>query len=265
MAPRTKTRERDALDDYLKLGYVPEHQKGGYGNVSMTLEYDSADFALSQFAKALGDDADSAMLLQHAQTWRNHYNPDNGYLAMRRRDGSWAPGFTNVGGVYDGNNRAYVEGTAGQYLWMVPFNLKGLADTLGGPEAAAKRLDDFFTEINGGFNSPYAYLGNEPCLETPWIYDFLGQPWKAQRIVRQAMTELYSAADLGYPGNDDLGEMSSWWLFGALGMYPELPGSDVLVCGSPLFPKVVLHLPGGDVTIIASGGADAQVRFMFKV
>ncbi len=113
-APRTNTRERDALDDYLKLGYVPEHQKGGYGNVSMTLEYDSADFALSQFAQALGAAADSAMLLQHAQNWRNHYNPDNGFLAMRQRDGSWAPGFTNVGGVYDGNNLAYVEGTAGQ-------------------------------------------------------------------------------------------------------------------------------------------------------
>ncbi len=133
---------------------------------------------------------------------------------------------------------------------------------MGGPEAAAKRLDDFFTGFNGGFEfALYAYLGNEPCLETPWIYDFLGQPWKAQRIVRQAMTQLYSAADLGYPGNDDLGEMSSWWLFGALGMYPELPGSDVLVCGSPLFPKAVLHLPGGDATIIG-GGADANAFYV---
>jgi predicted alpha-1,2-mannosidase len=251
-APLTKTHERDALDDYLKLGYVPEHQKGGYGNVSMTLEYASADFALSQFAKALGDEADSVMLLQHAQNWRNHFNPANGYLAMRRRDGSWTPGFTTQGGVYD-KQRAYVEGTAGQYLWMVPFNLKGLADLMGGPEAAAKRLDEFFTQINAGGNSPYAYLGNEPCLETPWIYDFLGQPWKTQNIVRRAMTELFSAADQGYPGNDDVGEMSSWWLFGALGMYPELPGSDVLVCGSPLFPKTVLHLPDGDATIIGDG------------
>ena len=92
-APRTGTYERDALADYLKLGYVPEHQAGGYGNVSMTLEYDSADFALSQFAEALGDDVDSAMLLRHAQNWTNLFNPDTGYLQMRRRDGSWAPGF----------------------------------------------------------------------------------------------------------------------------------------------------------------------------
>ena len=94
-APWTKTNERDALEDYLKLGYVPEHQKGGYGNVSMTLEYASADFALSQFAKALGDETGQ----RHAacntrRTGAIILTPTSGYLEMRRRDGSWAPGFT---------------------------------------------------------------------------------------------------------------------------------------------------------------------------
>ncbi|MDE3068606.1 MAG: GH92 family glycosyl hydrolase [Verrucomicrobiota bacterium] len=256
-APRTRTHERDALADYLKLGYVPEHQQGGYGNVSMTLEYDSADFALSQFARGLGDDADSALLLRHAQNWENLFNPETGYIQMRRRDGSWAPGFKNNVGAYDGD-QAYVEGTAAQYLWMVPFNLKGLAEKMGGPEAAAKRLDVFFTRLNAGANSEYAYLGNEPCLETPWEYDFWGQPYKTQKVVRQALTELFSAGPHGYPGNDDLGEMSSWYVFAALGMYPELPGSDFLVLGSPLFSKAVIHLPNGEVTILGNGaGADA--------
>ena len=256
-APRTKTNERDALADYLRLGYVPENQTGGYGNVSMTLEYASADFALSQFAQALGDTNDSAMLLRHAQNWKNHYNPASGYLEMRRRDGSWAPGFTNNSGIYDGD-RAYVEGTAAQYVWMVPFDEKGLVDLIGGPAAAAKRLDAFFTKLNVGDRPPdswMAWLGNEPCLETPWIYNFIGQPWKAQQIVRRAMVELYSSGPSAYPGNDDLGEMSSWYVFSALGMYPELPGSDVLVLGSPLFPKTVLHLPNGIVTITANGAA----------
>jgi len=253
-APRTKTYERDALDDYLKLGYVPEHQKGGYGNVSMTLEYDSADFALSQFAKALGDQSDSAMLLEHAQNWRSLFNSETGYIQMRRRDGTWAPGFTNNVERYD-KNQAYVEGTAAQYLWMVPFNEKRLAELMGGPAIAAKRLDTFLTKLNSGGRSEYCNLGNEPCLEVPWIYDFLGQPWKTQGTVRRAMTELYSAGDNGYPGNDDVGEMSSWYIFGALGMYPELPGSDILVLGSPMFPKAVLFLPNGDVTIIGHGAA----------
>ena len=251
-APRTKTNERDALDDYLNLGYVPEHQKGGYGNVSMTLEYASADFALSQYAAALGDKSDCAMLLKHAQNWRNTYNLETGYDQMRRRDGSWAPGFTNRSNKYDGDT-AYVEGTAAQYRWMVPFNLAGLADVLGGKRAAVKQLDIFHTKLNDGGRSIYANLGNEPCLETPWIYDFWGAPYETQATVRRAMDELYSFAPGGYPGNDDLGEMSSWYVFGALGMYPELPGSDILVLGSPLFPKAIVHLQTGDITITASG------------
>jgi predicted alpha-1,2-mannosidase len=251
-APRTKTHERDGLADYLKLGYVPE--KGAYGCVSLTLEYDSADFALSQFAAALGDGMDSAMLLQHAQNWRNLYNPQTGYIQMSRRDGSWAPGFTNNVGNYNGVD-VYVEGTAGQYLWMVPFNYEGLANILGGRDVATKRLDEFFTQLDGGHNSPYAWLGNEPCLETPWIYDFWGQPYKTQMIVRRAMNELYSDSPGAYPGNDDLGEMSSWYIFGALGMYPEQPGSDILVLGSPLFPKALLHSPSAEVTITANGAA----------
>lgn len=264
-AERTKTNERDALADYLKLGYVPEHQKGGYGNVSMTLEYDSADFALSRFAQALGDESDSAMLLQHAQHWKNHYNPASGYLEMRRRDGSWAPGFKNNVIRYDGQT-AYVEGSAAQYLWMVPFNEKGLADMMGGPATAANRLDHFLTELNAGGRTEYCNLGNEPCLEVPWIYDFLGQPWKTQSTMRRAMTELYSAGDNGYPGNDDVGEMSSWYVFGALGMYPELPGADILVLGSPMFPKAVVHLPHGDAIVIGHGAAkDAPYVQSLKV
>lgn len=256
-APRTKTNERDALDDYLKLGYVPEHQKGGYGNVSMTEEYGSADFALAQFAKALGDDADYAMLMQHAQNWTNLYNPESGYLQMRRRDGTWAPGFTTNVLRYD-TNQAYVEGTAGQYVWMIPYNLKGLADMMGGQDVAAKRLDAFFTKLNAGDRGPdswMAWVGNEPNLNTPWIYDFLGQPWKTQSIVRRAMTELYTPGPAAYPGNDDVGEMSSWYVFSALGMYPELPGSDILVLGSPLFPKAVVHLQSGDIAIIGKNTA----------
>ncbi len=253
-AQYSQTHERDALGDYLKLGYVPEHQNGSYGNVSMTLEYNTDDFAVSRLAKALGDNNDSQLLLKHAQYWENLYNPETGYIQMRRRDGKWAPGFSDNVGRYNGD-LAYVEGTGAQYLWMVPFNLKGLADKMGGLKIAAARLDTFFTKLNAGTRSRYAYLGNEPCLETPWEYDFFGEPYKTQQIVREAMTRLYSWKPLGYPGNDDLGEMSSWYIFSALGMYPELPGSNILVIGSPLFQKAVIHLPSGNVTIIGNGAA----------
>lgn len=255
-APLTKTYERNGLADYLRLGYIPKNgEQGSYGCVSMVLEFDSADFALSQFAAALGDDSDSATLLKNAQNWRNLYNPDTGYFQMRLRDGSWAPGFKNNVGSYDGDGTVYVEGNAAQYLWLVPFNYKELAEKMGGQDTAVKRLDDFCSKLNTGLDQPYDWMGNEPCVETPWIFDFWGQPWNTQKTVRRAVTELYSSQDAAYPGNDDVGEMSSWYVFSALGMYPELPGSDVLVLGSPLFPKAVLHLSCGDVTITGNGAA----------
>jgi predicted alpha-1,2-mannosidase len=174
---------------------------------------------------------------------------------MRRRDGSWSPGFMDTSNKHY-SKQAYVEGTAGQYVWMVPFDLRNLADKMGGDEQASKRLNKFFTEINGGFGSEYAYMGNEPSIGTPWIYDFLGKPYKTQEIVRTIVNELFSSAPGGCPGNDDLGTMGAWYIFSALGMYPELPGSDVLVLGSPLFNKSVLHLKNGDVIIIGNGAAE---------
>ncbi len=251
-APLAHTYERDALGSYLRLGYVPEHQRGGYGNVSMTLEYDAADFALSRMAKSLGHDADAALLLKHAQNWKNLYNPATGYIQMKRRDGRWAPDFADSVISYD-HDLAYVEGTAGQYVWAVPFNYKGLAEKMGGAKIASSRLDKFFTKLNAGDKSKYCYLGNEPCLETPWIYDFLGEPYKTQEVVRRAISTLYSYKPVGYPGNDDLGEMSSWYIFSALGIYPELPGSDIFVLGSPLFLKAVVHMKHGNLTVIGHG------------
>jgi putative alpha-1,2-mannosidase len=138
---------------------------------------------------------------------------------------------------------------------MVPFDLKDLARMRGGRREAVQQLDVFHTKLNDGGSSIYANLGNEPCLETPWIYDFWGVPYKTQATVRRAMNQLYSAKPGGFPGNDDLGEMSSWYVFSALGMYPELPGSDILVLGSPLFPSAVVHLKTGDITITAAGAA----------
>lgn len=247
--------ERDAERDYLNLGFVPEYQNGGYGPVSMTLEYCSADCALARFALALSDTNDYTLAMNRAQNWRNLFNPGSGYLQMRRCDSLWSPGFVDDSLTYD-NWQAYVEGTAPQYTWMVPFNLGSLIELMGGPQAASARLDTFFTTLNGGTSSPEAYMGNEPCSETPWIYNFMGEPDKASSVIRQIITQLYSTAPGGLPGNDDLGQMASWYVFAALGMHPETPGDDLLVLNGPLFPHAVIHLTNGDVTITGSGAAD---------
>lgn len=247
--------ERDAERDYLNSGYVPEYQNGGYGPVSMTLEYGSADCALARFAQALGDTTNYWLAMNRAQAWRNLFNSGSGYLQMRRCDALWSPGFVNNNATYD-NWQGYVEGTAAQYVWMVPFNLASLADLMGGSQAASARLDKFFTLLNDGTQSAFAYMGNEPCSEAPWIYSYLGEPYKTCGVVRQVMTQLFSTAPGGLPGNDDLGQMASWYVLAALGMHPEVPGDDSLVLAGPLFPQAVVHLTNGDLTITASGAAD---------
>jgi predicted alpha-1,2-mannosidase len=251
------THERDDEIDYLTLGFVPENGDGSEGSVSQTLELANSDFAIAQFAQALGDTTDYLAAMKRAQSWRSLFNPATGYIQMKRSDGSWAPGFVIDSAGYD-NASAYQEGTAAQYTWMVPFDYSSLVSLMGGPEAVASRLNTFFTQLNEG-DTPgdqYAYLGNEPSSETPWIYDFIGEPYQASNVVRQALTQLYSAAPGGLPGNDDLGQTSSWYVWAALGFHPEIPGADVLTLNGPLFPQAVLNLTNGVVTINAAGAAD---------
>lgn len=252
------TIERDANRDYLNLGYVPQYQIGSYAPVSMTLEYCSADFALARFAQAVGDTTNYSLAMNRAQNWRNHYNTTNDYFQMRRSDGLWSPGFVSNASTYD-NYNLFAEGTGSQYIWMVPFNLASLTTLMGGPQAAISRLDNFFTQINDNNtgSSQYAYLGNEPCAATPWVYNFVGQPYKASSVVRRAVTQLYSTSPTGLPGNDDLGQASSWYVWAVLGTYPALPGDDVLVLHGPLFPQAVIHLANGDLTIIGTNAATA--------
>jgi predicted alpha-1,2-mannosidase len=251
------TLERDANRDYLNLGFVPEYQIGGYAPVSMTLEYCSADFALARFAQAIGDTTNYSLAMNRAQNWRNHFNPNSTYFQMRRSDSFWSPGFNSNLSTYD-NYNLFAEGTGAQYIWLVPFNLGSLINWMGGPQAAAARLDNFFTQINDNNtgNTQYAYLGNEPCAATPWAYHFVGQPYKTSSVVRRAVTQLFSTSPDGFPGNDDLGQMSSWYVWAALGMYPAIPGDDVLALHGPLFPQAIVHLTNGDLTITGTGAAD---------
>ena len=140
----------------------------------------------------------------------------------------------------------FVEGNSAQYTWMVPQDPGGLIARMGGPRRAAARLDRFLRELNGGpggTHTDHALLGNEPTLQTPWLYDWMRRPYRTQAAVRRALLTLYDTSPDGYPGNDDLGTLSSWYVFGALGLYPEVPGVGVLAIGSPLFARTEIRLP----------------------
>src|SRR5690625_1896842 len=252
--------QRPSLDQWINLHYIAteSHAWGGAGE---TLEDATADFALSQLAQRVGDPEGHDLFLTRAGYWRNLYNPHatehGGYIQNRNADGSW-PAFEPE------THEGFVEGSAAQYLWMVPFDVHGLFVELGGRAMAIRRLDAFFHDKDGSWaltdaGPLHAELNNEPSIDTPWLYDYAGQPWKTQKAVRIVLDTLWKNAPGGIPGNDDLGEMSSWYVWAALGLYPAIPGRTELLLGSPLFPHAVVHRPGGDVVIDAPGASSRKL------
>ncbi|WP_245984956.1 GH92 family glycosyl hydrolase [Streptomyces tateyamensis] len=243
-----KDNERPAQESQHSEGFVPYSVWGGG---SMTLEYATADFAVSQLAGRLGDTAIHDDLLHKSANWRNLFNHDSGYLQPRNADHSW-PGFTPT------SQNGWIEGNGAQYTWLVPQNPKGLINAMGGAGAAVSRLDALFgTGLNAGPNAAGAYLGNEPSSAIPWLYDYAGRPDRTEAVVRQALTSLYSWGPNGEVGNDDLGQMSAWAVWAALGMYPEIPGRAELALASPLFPGITITRGNGvTIDITAPGATD---------
>ncbi len=145
---------------------------------------------------------------------------------------------------------------------MVPFNHRGLFDAMGGDRAVVRRLDDFTQQLNAGPAAPYAYLGNEPTLNTPWAYDYAGRPDRTADVVRRAVTTLFGDGPDGEVGNDDLGELSSWAVWASLGLYPQVPGRADLVLAGPLFPRTTITRGNGTVIEISAPAASADARYV---
>lgn len=248
-------RQRPGWLQYDTYGYVPTGLGDVWGSASTTLEYTSADFAISQFAARIGDTTTAETFLRRAQNWRSLFNAGSKYLQPRNADLSF-PAFNPV------QQNEYVEGNAAQYTWMVPYNHRGLFDAMGGNAAVLSRLDAFFTELNAGPNKPYAYLGNEPTLNTPWAYAYAGAPHKTQDVVRRALTTIFKPAPDGMVGNDDLGQMSSWAVWAALGMYPQAPGKADLVLASPQFPATTISRGNGKTITINAPSASDNARYV---
>ncbi|HXS47983.1 MAG TPA: GH92 family glycosyl hydrolase [Solirubrobacterales bacterium] len=248
--------QRQGLDEYRSLGYLPfdidvkrrnanslfGDPEAVWASAATTLEYATADFSIAQFAaRALGDRATYRSFMARSGNWRNLLNPSSGQIEPRFEDGTFAPHYDNLRGA------GFAEGNSIQYTWMVPQDPAGLFAAIGGRAQAVARLDRFLQTLNGGpgtTHADHALLGNEPNLNVPWLYDWTGQPYKTQATVRRAL-RLYDTSPDGYPGNDDLGTLSSWYVLGALGLYPEVPGVGLLAVGSPLFQRAVVRLAGG--------------------
>lgn len=247
--------QRQGLAPYKALGYVPfdidtrrrnanslfGDPNAVWASAATTLEYAIADFSIAQFAaRALGDKAMYRSFISRSGNWRNLLDPRSRQVEPRFESGAFVPGYDNLRGA------GFAEGNSTQYTWMVPQDPAGLFAAIGGRAVALRRLDGFLRKLNGGAgatHADHALLGNEPNLNVPWLYDWMGQPYKTQAGVRRAL-RLYDTSPDGYPGNDDLGTLSSWYVLGALGLYPEVPGVGVLAIGSPLFGRIEVRLAG---------------------
>jgi predicted alpha-1,2-mannosidase len=258
--------ERQGLAAYLAHGYVPFDLDTNvrnansiygspddvWGSAATTLEYAVDDFAIAQLAgRLLGDKTTYDRFMQRSGNWRKLFNPGSRQVEPRYENGAFPADYDNLRGG------GFVEGDSVQYSWMAPHDPAGLFRAIGGRMKATARLDHFLRKLNGGpgaTHTDHALLGNEPTLHVPWLYDWAGSPYRAQAAVRRAL-RLYSTAPDGYPGNDDLGTLSAWYVFGALGLYPEVPGVGLLAIGSPLFGRATIAMSHHRrVTISAGAG-----------
>ena len=239
---------RRALESYLKYGYIPleDSVKEAYHReeqTSRTLEYAFDDYAVAQFAKALGKDQDYKELMRRSENWRHVINPKTGYC-----DGRHAPmkisRKKDDGGRFEDNTdfihrKPWItEGAACHYTWYVPQNVEGLIEVLGGPEKFEAKLDSMFTE--GRY-----WHGNEPCHQIAYLYDFIGKRDKTIQRVAHILDTEYNDTPGGLSGNDDAGQMSAWYIFSSLGFYPVCPASDRYMLAAPRFQKITLNLQGG--------------------
>ncbi|XVQ09815.1 GH92 family glycosyl hydrolase [Spirillospora sp. CA-255316] len=260
--PGQCTGQRPALDLYIASKYAPQDGCHCWGGAAETLENSLADFSLAMWARRLGRAQDHGLMAGRAGWWRNTFNPAAtpaaGYQQARNRDGSWAGSFNPA------SDFGFAQGSSATYTWMVPQDVSGLAEAMGGREAAARRLDGFFRYENGAWavrgGGPLRYdPANEPGLHAPWLYNALGQPWKTQETVREIVDTVYGTGPRGLPGNDDLGTMSAWYVFGAVGLFPQAPGRAEMLLASPLFPKVTIDRGNGvELVVKAPATSDAH-------
>ncbi|WP_437343360.1 GH92 family glycosyl hydrolase [Rhodanobacter lycopersici] len=252
------------LADYMKLGYVPIDKETEAG--SKTQEYAYDDWAVAQMAKALGKHGIYATFEKRAANWRNVWDPKTDFMRAKLSNGQFRTPFDPTSAAYGSD---YTEANAWQYSWYVPQDVAGLVAAYGGDQKFVSKLDQMFdakvdpaifknVEDITGLIGWYAH-GNEPSHHIAYLYDYAGAPWKTQQRLKQIMDSQYHDGPNGLVGNDDLGQMSAWYIFTALGFYPVTPASVEYAIGRPFVPKAVLHLPNGHTfTIVAEHLDDAH-------
>ena len=264
---------RGHLAEYIRQGWISDiippgnpspPYAGGKAGAATTLEYSWDDYALALYAKKLGKTDDYNMFLKRAHNYQNVFDPSVGFIRGRTADGKWISPFDPKEPYY---NFMMKEASGWSTLWLVPHDVQGLINLLGGREAFTAKLDEFFSTpytAKGicrdctGVIGQYVQ-GNQPDQQAAYFYDWAGQPWKTQELTRKILADMYGSDRYGlaFPGMDDQGSTSSWYVMSAMGFYPVDPSSPNYILGSPLFDETTLHMGNGHtLKIIAKNNSD---------
>nr|WP_121270532.1 GH92 family glycosyl hydrolase [Pedobacter schmidteae] len=249
-AKHSAMQKTDGIDYAQQLKYIPADKV--IEAVAKGLEYAIDDWCIAQMAKAMGKTDDYAYFSKRALLYKEYFDQQSQFMRGKLQDGSWRTPFDPVASKHREDD--YTEGNAWQYTWLVPQDPAGLIGLFGGDAPFTKKLDELFSMSSkmGEGSSPditgligqYAH-GNEPNHHIPYLYAFAGQPYKTADVVRKVTDSLYTVKPDGLCGNEDLGQMSAWYVYSALGFYPVNPANGVYVFGSPTVNDAVISLPGG--------------------
>ncbi len=252
--------------DYVReLKFIPS-DSGVHHAVANAMEIAIGDASIALLAERMGKSDDYDYFTRRAQLYKLYYDADKGFMRGRMKDGSWNPSYDPFKTLGE-ESKDYAEGNAWQYLWLVPHDVYGLMESIGGEETFNRRLDEFFAlETNEerridvtGMIGQYAH-GNEPSHHIGYLYPYGGRQWKTAALVRRIMSEFYTDKPDGLIGNEDCGQMSAWYVFSALGFYPVFTASGEYVIGSPIVDKATLQLDDGKIfTVEAENNAPENV------
>lgn len=233
------------IKSYMEKGFVPSDE----GPVSNTLEYAYDDWCVAQMAKALGKTEDYAYFMKRAQSYRNVFDKESGYMRPKHTGGPWfqefVPVIKAIGKEDSFGGKDYVEGNAWQYSWFVPHDVEGLIELMG-KEEFNKRLDEGFENSKPNFVSQFVNHSNQPNMQAAWLFNYSGKPWLTQKWVREILEYYYGTGPIdGYPGDEDQGQMGSWYVMSAMGLFQMDGGCStepIYEIASPIFPEITIEL-----------------------
>ncbi len=248
----------DGIGDYIKYGYAPFDKVGS--SASLTLEYAYDDWTIAKFAQAFGKDKEAGEYMKRAQSYKNLFDPEVGFIRAKNADGSWKADFNPLKTTGEG----YIEGNAWNYSFYEPQDVVGYISLIGGENKFISRLDslfemhlpdEFFEEsedidrvgIIGGY-----VQGNEPSHHVPYLYAWTSAPWKTAEKIHHIINTKYNPKPDGLCGNDDCGQMSAWYIFSSLGFYPVCPGSNQYIIGSPCVKEAIIEVGDGKKFTVAA-------------